>query len=107
MQPLPFPVGVAAAEFDPDQVTLLREILDVYLGTRPDDLARPLVARLEDAGQGALRFGWAGSVEPLTPHYYRVQGPTFLLEFDNSRNGGTHVHSVWRDFAQDFGAHWT
>jgi hypothetical protein len=39
------------------------------------------------------------------PHYYRLQGPTFLLEFDNSRNSGTHIHSVWRDFERDFGSH--
>jgi hypothetical protein len=39
------------------------------------------------------------------PHYYRLQGPTFVLEFDNSRNGGTHIHSVWRDFQRDFGRH--
>jgi hypothetical protein len=39
------------------------------------------------------------------PHYYRLQGPTFVLEFDNSRNEGTHIHSVWRDFERDFGRH--
>ena len=51
------------------------------------------------------RFGWAGSTRPGVPHYYRLQGPTFLLEFDNSRNSGTHIHSVWRDFERDFGRH--
>ncbi len=50
-----------------------------------------------------MRFGWSGSLEPRRPHYYRLQGPTFLLEFDNSRNSGTHIHSVWRDFERDFG----
>ena len=28
-----------------------------------------------------------------------------MLEFDNSRNSGTHIHSVWRDFERDFGRH--
>ena len=63
------------------------------------------VVRVNAAGIENVRFGWAGSVEPRRPHYYRLQGPTFLLEFDNSRNGGTHIHSVWRDFAEDFGQH--
>ena len=57
------------------------------------------------AGIGRTRFGWAGSTRPGVPHYYRLQGPTFLLEFDNSRNSGTHIHSVWRDFERDFGRH--
>ena len=52
-----------------------------------------------------VRFGWAGSLDYSQPQYYRIQGPTFLLEFDNSRNGGTHIHSVWRDFERDFGYH--
>ena len=58
-----------------------------------------------DASDGvdSLTFGWAGSVEPGQSHYYRLQGPTFLLEFDNSRNHGAHIHSVRRDFEQDFG----
>lgn len=48
------------------------------------------------------RFGWAGLLEPRRAQYYRFQSPSYLLEFDNSRNEGTHIHSVWRDFARDF-----
>ena len=59
--------------------------------------------RIRAAGLEQIRFGWAGNLEPRRPQYYRLQGPTFLLEFDNSRNGGTHIHSVWRDFQRDFG----
>ncbi|MDP9364609.1 MAG: DUF3500 domain-containing protein, partial [Chloroflexota bacterium] len=101
------PIGVAAGDFAADQRALLDEILAAYLGTLPPGLAVSVTDRVEAAGRKELHFGWAGSVEPLTPHYYRVQGPTFLLEFGNSRNGGTHIHSVWRDFEQDFGAHLT
>ncbi len=50
-----------------------------------------------------IAFAWAGSVEPGEPHYYRVQGPTFLIEYDNTQNGANHIHSVWRDFDGDFG----
>ena len=56
-------------------------------------------ARSRRAGRhGPHPLRWAGSLRPGQPHYYRLQGPTFLLEFDNSRNSGTHIHSVWRDF---------
>ena len=59
--------------------------------------------RLQSAGLENITFAWAGPLEAQRPHYYRLQGPTFLLEHDNSRNRGTHIHSVWRDFAEDFG----
>ena len=51
--------------------------------------------------RAAIRFGWAGASERGQPHYWRIQGPRFLIEWDNS--GGNHVHSVWRDFDGDWG----
>ncbi len=81
------------------------EILRTYLANHPQQTARAAFARVERAGIARTRFAWAGSTRPGQPHYYRIQGPTFLLEFDNSRNSGTHIHSVWRDFERDFGRH--
>jgi Protein of unknown function (DUF3500) len=98
-------VGVAYADLDPTQQQLLRTVIAAYLDTLPADVGAPLLRRIEAADIGQVRFGWAGPVTPQTPQYYRLQGPTFLLEYDNSRNGGTHIHSVWRDFAEDFGRH--
>lgn len=98
------PVGVAASEFTADQQKLLQEIIQLYLGTLPANLATTHSERIHTAGLENIRFGWAGALEARKPYYYRLQGPTFLLEHDNSRNGGTHIHSVWRDFAEDFGA---
>ncbi len=69
----------------------------------PTEVAAGQLDRVAEAGLENIRFGWAGPIEPRRPHYYRLQGPTFLLEHDNSRNGGTHIHSVWRDFSDDFG----
>ena len=57
--------------------------------------------RVRSAPAAAIRFGWAGSDVLGRPFYFRIQGATFLIEFDNS--GGNHVHSVWRDFNGDFG----
>lgn len=97
------PVGLAASELNADQQKLMQEIIQTYLGTLPTNLATIHRERIHTAGLEQIRFGWAGALEPRKPYYYRLQGPTFLLEHDNSRNGGTHIHSVWRDFAEDFG----
>ena len=62
-----------------------------------------VLATFQAHGPDNIRFGWAGSMEERRPHYYRIQGPSFLLEYDNTRNGSTHIHSVWRVFDEDFG----
>lgn len=97
------PVSVSAGDLTPSQQTLVREIIQAYLNVLPEPIMNDHLSRLQQSGFEQIRFGWAGALEPRQPHYYRLQGPTFLLEFDNSRNGGTHIHSVWRDFVQDFG----
>jgi len=99
------PVGVAYADLAGGQQQLVTEIIQAYLGTQPDYLAEASMDRLNEAGLDQIRFGWAGSLDRQRPQYYRLQGPTFLLEYDNTRNGGTHIHSVWRDFERDFGYH--
>ena len=60
---------------------------------------RERLAQIKKAGVEKIGFAWAGPIEPGQKHYYRVQGPTFLIEFDNTQNNGNHIHSVWRDFA--------
>lgn len=99
------PVGVLTRELPSSGQARVLEIVRTYLANHPAAMSRDAFARVERAGLGRIRFGWAGSMRPGEPQYYRLQGPTFLLEFDNSRNGGTHIHSVWRDFERDFGRH--
>jgi hypothetical protein len=96
-------VGIASPNLNVDQQTLVMEVIHKYLDTLPDIVATPHLNRLQAAGFENITFAWAGPLEAQHPHYYRLQGPTFLLEHDNSRNRGTHIHSVWRDFAEDFG----
>ena len=67
------------------------------------DIAADRLARLKKAGVEKIGFAWAGETERGKKHYYRVQGPTFLVEYDNTQNDGNHIHSVWRDFDGDFG----
>ena len=96
-------IGIQASNLSPDRQALLMEIIHKYLDTLPDLVAAPHLDRLQAAGFESITFAWAGPLEAQRPHYYRLQGPTFLMEHDNSRNRGTHIHSVWRDFAEDFG----
>jgi uncharacterized protein DUF3500 len=99
------PLGVPARDLPSAGQARVLEIVRTYLANHSGTMARDGFARLERAGLGRIRFGWAGSTSPGEPQYYRLQGPTFVLEFDNSRNQGTHIHSVWRDFQRDFGRH--
>ena len=62
-----------------------------------------LAQEVMDAGVEKIRFAWAGGTERRRPHYYRLQGPSFLVEYDNTQNDVNHVHSVWRDPERDFG----
>jgi hypothetical protein len=96
-------IGIPTSNLNPDQQTLVMEVIHKYLDTLPDLIAASHLDRLQAAGFENVTFAWAGSLETQRPHYYRLQGPTFLMEHDNSRNRGTHIHSVWRDFAEDFG----
>jgi hypothetical protein len=98
-------IGVSTSDLPSGGQRRVLELIRTYLANHPGPTARGMLARVERAGIERTRFGWAGSTLPGVPHYYRLQGPTFLLEFDNSRNSGTHIHSVWRDFDRDFGRH--
>jgi hypothetical protein len=95
--------GLPAAKMTPQQRELLMALIDAYASKMAPDIASERLARIKEAGMDAVSFAWAGGTERGQKHYYRVQGPTFLIEYDNSQNDGNHVHSVWRDFHGDFG----
>ena len=97
------PVGIPVSALTATQVPLLRKLIDVYIGKMADDIAADRLARIEKAGWDKVAFAWAGPLERGQKHYYRVQGPTFLIEYDNTQNDGNHIHSVWREFNGDFG----
>ncbi len=97
-------VGLRFSELGNAQRALAAEIVATYLAALPTAISIEKQAAFDASASDALSFGWAGSHTPNQSHYYRIQSETFLLEFDNSLNAGTHIHSVWRDFAGDFGA---
>ena len=98
------PAGIQATALTASQRALLVTLVDVYAGQMADDIAADRRSRIEKAGWDNVTFAWAGSLERGQRHYYRVQGPTFLIEYDNTQNNANHIHSVWRDFNGDFGA---
>ncbi len=97
------PGGLAYATMTPAQRRLLERLMDVYLGRVAPELAKARLEQVQKAGMEKITFGWAGVIDVGGPHYYRVQGPTFLIEYDNTQNNSNHIHSVWRDFNGDFG----
>ncbi|MDF1503625.1 DUF3500 domain-containing protein [Roseisolibacter sp. H3M3-2] len=102
VDPMAF-AGLPAAEMTAGQQGQLRRLLDVYAGRMADSSARRQLRRIDEAGFARLHFAWAGAHRPGSPHYYRIHGPTVLVEYDNSQNGANHIHTVWRDLENDFG----
>ena len=96
------PKGIPATELDAEQREMLRALLATYLGRAPAELS-PLHRYDDEAALDAVHFAWAGPTAPGKPHYYRLQGPRLLLEWDNTQRNANHAHSVWRDPTSDFG----
>lgn len=96
------PSGLSAAKMNAKQRQALQELIDEYIYNAPEPLAAARLDQVKKAGAN-LYFAWAGTAEKGGPHYYRVQGATFLIEYDNTQNDANHIHSVWRDYNGDFG----
>lgn len=97
------PTGIAAAAMTDPQRQMLMQLVDAYISVIAPDIAADRMAEIQKAGLEKITFAWAGSTRRGERHYYRVQGPSFLIEFDNTQNDANHVHAVWRDFNGDFG----
>jgi hypothetical protein len=95
--------GIPAAKLDARQRQLLWRLIETYAASFEPGLAKARLARAKQGGVEGIRFGWAGSTARAKPHYYRIQGPLFLIEYDASQADGNHIHTVWRDFSGDFG----
>ena len=97
------PQGLSAKKMNKAQRQVLMEIVREYVQNLRPELAREDMKKIREAGTGKIHFAWAGNLEPGKGHYYRVQGPTFVMEYDNTQNDANHVHCVWRDLQNDFG----
>ena len=97
------PRGLSVREMTQVQADLLMRLIETYAYRLRPQLADLELAELRRADVREIHFGWAGESEFGEPHYYRIQGPTFLVEYDNVQNGANQIHSVWRDLTGDFG----
>jgi hypothetical protein len=97
------PAGLPVARMNKSQREILHALIDEYIARNRAEVARADWAKIEKAGWDQTSFAWAGGLDRGQGHYYRVQGPTFLLEYDNTQNNANHIHAVWRDFENDFG----
>jgi hypothetical protein len=97
------PVGVLSADLTGTQRSALLTLISEYTGRYRPEIAATDMAKIKAAGLEKIRFGWAGGTRPGDAYYYRIQGPTFLMEVANTQNDANHVHATWRDFAGDFG----
>ncbi len=103
------PVGLPAAKMNDKQRDILNKLLKGYADRMPVDVAAGELAQVKEAGMDKVHFAFAREDDkPGKPYTYRVQGPTFVVEFlnvqaDSARNPANHIHSAWRNIKGDFG----
>ena len=97
------PQGVALGDMSREQASGLESLIRLYAFRLRPELANVEMQKVRQAGLEKIYFAWAGGSDPGQPHYYRIQGPTFLIEYDNTQNNANHIHTVWRSLENDFG----
>jgi hypothetical protein len=100
--PTAVPHGIAYAGLSGEQRGRMVSLIRHYIERTAEELSAQVWARIERAGLDELTFAWAGPEERGHGHYYAVKGPMFLIEYDNTQNHANHIHSVWRDFTDDW-----
>jgi len=103
IQPGMAPQGLAFGDMAQASREQLVRLIRHYVDRSAGEMAANAWRDIEHAGLDPVTFAWAGPQEPGHGHYYAVVGSTFLIEYDNTQDGANHVHSVWRDFTNDFG----
>lgn len=94
--------GLPYSDMSEQQKKLFMQLLNIYVKNYQLGFSKRLMGKIEKAGIENLNFAWAGSLQPGAAHYYRIQGPTLLIEYDNTQNNANHVHTVVRDLTSDF-----
>lgn len=97
------PRGILYSALNKEQQEKMLALIEVYVHRYTKLFADEMLNELKTAGLEKLQFAWAGSLEPGAGHYYRIQGPTIIIEYDNTQNNANHIHSVLRDLKHDFG----
>ena len=114
------PQGIPSSAMSDEQYEGLLGLIAEYANAMPPEIAAQRMQSARQTPRDQLLFGWAGDIERpaakpieigakttenrhLAGNYYRIQSPTFLIEYANTQNQSNHSHAVWRDFEGDFG----
>ncbi|MGA2563516.1 MAG: DUF3500 domain-containing protein [Steroidobacteraceae bacterium] len=95
--------GIPYLKLDKEQQGTMLALIEEYLSAQPQVPAQARLEKIRNAGLERIKFAWMGGLDDGQGHYYRAQGSTFLIEFDNTQDNANHIHSVWRDFNGDWG----
>lgn len=96
--------GITYAAMTPSQQALFMKLVEIYVHRYTKLFADDMIREITAAGLNNLRFLWAGGRQnDGKPYYYRIQGPTIIIEFDNTQGNANHIHTVVRDLKNDFG----
>jgi hypothetical protein len=96
------PKGLPLSRLNAAQNAVAKQLLNEYATRLRGEFAAADLKEIQAAGWKKIVFAWAGGTEKGDRHYYRLHGPTFLLEYDNTQNDANHVHAVWRELKGDF-----
>ena len=94
--------GIAFGQLGDDQKPMLKALVEAYAADMTPEVAAAWIEEIKKAGPENVRFSWTGAADRNGPHAYKVQGPTFLIEFNNTQNNANHIHAVWRNMLGDF-----
>lgn len=97
------PAGVSFGDMNEVQAKLLTQLIHRYANRFRSTISDAEIVKIQEQGMEKVYFAWAGGTRPGDPHYYRIHGPTFVIEYDNTQNQANHIHTVWRDIQNDFG----
>jgi len=94
--------GIAFSQLTEDQKPMMGALIQAYAADMTPEVGTAWIKEIEKAGAESIRFAWTGVADRNGPHAYKVQGPTFLIEFNNTQNNANHIHAVWRNMLGDF-----
>lgn len=97
------PLGIKFRDLSAVQKKIFIQLLDVYIKNYTAEFSKKFLSDMNKSGIDDLHFAWAGSLKSGSGHYYRIQGKSLLIEYDNTQNNSNHVHTVVRDLSNDFG----
>jgi len=101
--PTDAPAGLPFGEMNEDQQKMMQKLVESFAGEMPAEVAKAWMDEIITAGPEKVHFAWQGPADLAAPHGFRVQGPTFIIEFNNTQNNANHVHTGWRSMLGDFG----